>query len=292
MFSFITLFRRAGATGHVFLLKGGKSRSYGLAWSGFILPSTTVAVVPTTSRIVDFSIDARTKDKQNVTVSGNLKIALSPDVAATKFDFTVDPKNGSYVSQWERDLQAIVLERVLGPVRNKVKNLLIEDVVLAQAEIEIAVTEALSGGTNPLSARGINIESCSIDRVEAEDEDVAQSIGAKEREDMLSNADKATHARRIASATNERAVQTYEARTKLELEKERANLIKKQSENKKTEAIAEADATRIRLAPMNEVEPSKVLAASIMEMAKGGRIGSLTISPELLAAIKDTARNA
>lgn len=287
---FITLFRRAGATGHVFLLKSGKSRSYGLAWSGFILPSTTVAVIPTTSRMVDFSIDARTSDKQTVTVTGNLKVALTPEIAATKFDFTVDPKNGSYLSQWEQDLQAIVLERVLGPVRNKVKALTIENVVLAQADIEDAVTEALKSATNPLSARGINIESCSIDRIEAEDEDVASSIGAKEREEMLSAADKATHARRIASATNERAVQTYEARTKLELEKERANLLKKQSENKKTEATADAEATKIRLDAMSEVEPGKLLAASIMELAKNGRISNLTISPEILAAINGATR--
>ena len=289
---FISLFRKAGATGHVFLLKSGGAKSKGLAWSGFILPSTTVAVVPTTVRILDFSVDARTKDKQNVSVTGNLKVTLDPDVASKKFDFTVDPKNGSYASQWEQDLQAIVLERVLGPVRSSVKNLAIEDVLLAHGELETVVKEALTGAANLLLARGIQVESCSVDRIEAEDEDVASSIGAKEREEMLSAADKATHERRIAAATNERAVQTYEAKTKLELEKERANLIKKQGENKKTEAQADADATKIRLVPMSEVEPGKLLAAAIMEMAKSGRVGSLTISPELLAAIKDTARNA
>lgn len=288
---FLTLFRKAGATGHVFLLKNGSSKSKGLAWSGFILPSTTVAVIPTTARILDFSVDARTKDKQNVSVTGNLKVVLDPNVASKRFDFTVDPQNGSYTSQWEEDLQAIVLERVLGPMRREVKTLTIEDAVLAHGELEAIVKDALTGDANPLSARGITVESCSVDRIEAEDEDVAQSIGAKERETMLAAADKATHDRRIAAATNERAVQTYEARTKLELEKERANLIKKQGENKTTEAAADAEAIKIRLAPMNEVEPNKLLAASIMEMARSGRIGSLTISPELLAAINGT-RNA
>ena len=176
----------------------------------------------------------------------------------------VDPKNGSYASQWEQDLQAIVLERVLGPVRSSVKNLAIEDVVLAHGELETVVKEALTGAANPLLARGIQVESCSVDRIEAEDEDVASSIGAKEREEMLSAADKATHERRIAAATNEHAVQTYEAKTKLELEKERANLIKKQGENKKTEAQADADATKIRLVPMSEVEPGKLLAAAYL----------------------------
>lgn len=288
---FLTLFRKAGATGHVFLLKGGSSKSKGLAWSGFILPSTTVAVVPTTARILNFGVDARTKDKQNVRVTGNLKVTLDPSVAAQKFDFTVDTKTGSYISRWEQDLQAIVLERVLGPVRNSVKNLTIEEVVLAHGDLETVVKETLTGDANPLIAYGIQVESCSVDRIEAEDEDVAQSIGAKERNAMLSDADKAKHERRIAAATNERAVQTYEAQTKLELERERANLIKKQSENKKTEAAADAEAIKIRLVPMSEVEPNKLLAASIMEMARSGRIGNLTISPELLAAINGT-RNA
>lgn len=288
---FITLFRRAGATGHVFLLKNGKSKSYGLAWSGLILPSTTVAVVPTTARMINFSIDARTSDKQSVTITGNLKVTLDAEKSAGKFDFTVDPKNGSYLSRWEQDLQAIVLERVLGPVRGKVVTQRIDEIVLAHADIETAVTTALEGNVNSLSTRGIIVESCSIDRIEAEDEKVMNSIGATEREAMLSAADRATHDRRIQQSTNERAVQTYEAQTKLELEKERANLIAKQSKNKKLEAVAEAEATKIRLAPMSDVEPGKLLAASIMELAKSGRIGNLTITPEIFAAVSGAARS-
>ena len=51
----ITLFRSAGATGHVFFLKNGRTRDMGLAYSGFIGPMTTVAIVPTTPQILNFA---------------------------------------------------------------------------------------------------------------------------------------------------------------------------------------------------------------------------------------------
>ncbi len=289
---FFTLFRLAGATGYVFLLRNGKSRPYGLAWSGIIGPSTTVAVVPTTPRVISFSIETRTSDNQSVTVVGDLKITLDPAVAATKFDFTVDPKNGAYKNAWSQDLQAGVMAQVLAPVRDNMRGLLIKDAMTAHAGVMKAVMDALSGESNPLSAFGIKTESCSIVRIEADDEEVANSIGATERQLMLTNADLATHTRQIAKATNARAVSTYEAETKLELERKRTDLIAQQSTNKQAEAVADAEATTTRLAPMMTVDPGRLLAMSIMEMAKTGRVGNLNISPEIFAAVSAASSKA
>ncbi len=84
---------------------------------------------------------------------------------------------------------------------------------------------------------------------------------------------------------NERAVKEYEAGTKLELEKKQGILLDEQAKNKEKEATADAKATEIRLAPLKDVEAGKLLGAAIMDAAKTGRLGSLAITSEFLAAV-------
>jgi len=281
----LRLFRRAGATGQVFFLKNGRITNKGLAYSGLVGPLTTVAVVPTTAQVIDFSIQAQTKDKQDITVTGNLKVTLNPDVAIGKFDFTVDTKNGSYVNPWDTALHTLAIEHVLAPVHDKAKAVDVEAARQSHKEFEAAVKASIAGADNPLSKNGVTVESCSIAEIEADDEEVGLAIGATERQTMLSAADKAVHGRRLKAAENERGVRTYEAETQLKLEQERVKLLEQQGTNKKAEAQSDAEATKIRLTPLGEVEAGKILGAALMEMAKTGRIGTLSVGPELLAAL-------
>lgn len=279
----IRLFRSAGATGHVFFLKNGRIADKGLAYSGFIGLKTTVAVVPTTPQILNFAIDAQTKDKQNVVVRGSLTATLTPETAVSKFDFTVEPKNGGYLSNWVPVLNAKVVERVVRAVLDKVKYLDVEEATRSQKLVEDAVTAAL--GSNTFWDDGITIGSCSIPKIEPADEEVEGAIGANERQTMLTNADKALHDRRLKAAENERAVKEYEAGTRLELEKKQGILLEEQAKNRKMEAETDAEATKIRLEPLKDVESGKLLGAAIMDLAKSGRLGSLAITSEFLAAM-------
>jgi regulator of protease activity HflC (stomatin/prohibitin superfamily) len=279
----ISLFRKAGATGHVFFLKNGKVRDKGLAYSGLIGPQTTVAVVPTTPQILNFAIQAQTSDNQGVVVQGSLTAILAPAVAVRRFDFTVDPRRGGYVGNWLEVLNARVLERVLRAVLDKVKTLTVEASTHSQSQVETAVIEAL--GPAAFQADGIAIESCSIPKIEPRDDEVAASIGARERQTMLTESDKALHDRRLKASTNERALKQYEADTRLALERKQGELLEEQAKNKKTEAETDASATAIRLAPLKDVEAGKLLGAAVMEAAKGGRVGNIAITSEFLAAI-------
>jgi hypothetical protein len=281
----ITLFRKAGAVGHVFLLRGGKSPSNkGLAYSGLIGPMTTVAVVPTTPQILSFAIEAKSKDKQSVEVEGDVTVTLDPAVAVSKFDFTVDAKSGGYLGTWNSVLKAKVIERVTRSVLSKVREFDVETVTSSQKEIEDAVIAAL--GSDAFAADGVTINSCSIPQVTPMDEDVAEAIGAQERQVMLTTADKAVHGRRLKASHNERAVKQYDAGTKLALEKDQGALLAEQAKNEQTKAEIDAKATETRLKPLSDVDPGTMLGAALMEMSKSGRIGSLAIGPELLAALQ------
>jgi len=279
----IRLFRSAGATGHVFFLKNGRIVNKGLAYSGLIGPLTTVAVVPTTPQILNFAITAQTRDKQTVVVRGGLTVTLIPAAAISKFDFTVNAKDGSYVTQWEQVLNATVVERVLRAVLVKVMDLNVEEATRSQKAVEDAVTAAL--GDNAFAGDGITLKSCSIPKIDPADDGVKGAIGAQERQAMLTEADRALHERRLKASTNERVIKTYEAETVLKLEEERTKLLAKQGENERQKATDDAAATAIRLAPLGEVEAGKLLGAAIMDAAKTGRLGSLAITSEFLAAI-------
>lgn len=278
-----TLFRSAGASGHVFLLANGKRRDQGLAYSGLIGPLTTVAVVPTIPQIIDFSVDAQTKDKQGATVSGSATITLTPAVAVSRFDFTVDRKSGGYQSRWNEMLRAKVTEHVVRAVVGQAKLFSVEEVILEQATLEAAVLQALR--SEEFTAAGIVVESCSIPSIDPTDDEVTESIGAVERQTMLAVADKALHDRRIKAATNERAVKKYEVATRLVLEQEQAKLLVEKVKNIQAEAAAEAAAMKTRLTPLRELSSGTLLGVSIMELAKNGKLGTLNITSEFLAAV-------
>lgn len=282
----VTLFRNAGATGHVFFLAGGKANSKGVAFSGFVLPMTTVAVVPGTAQVIDFSVEALTADKQSVTVTGNLKLVLVPETAVSKFDFTVNAKTGGYIASWQQALRTMVIEHVLAPIHDKARTLTVEEVISSHKDFENAVKAVVTSASNPLVRMGVTVESCSIAKVEADDDDVAKAIGSRERQAMLTESDAAMHNRRLKAVDNERTVRTFEAETVLKLEEERTKLLAKQAENKKTEAQTDADATKIRMAPLAEVDAGKLLGAALLEMAKTGRVGNLSVGPELFAALE------
>jgi hypothetical protein len=279
------LFARAGATGHVFLVKNGKRNDKGLAYSGIVGPGTTIAVVPTTQQVLNFNVDAQTKDKQTVSVVGNVKVTLSPAAAVATFDFTVDPQAGSYRARWETNLQALVMERVLGPIREKVKLYKLDEVVTAHAAIEEAIVAEIGTGEAALEQKGVTIDSCSVPDIAPEDENLSEALGASEREAMLTEADAATHERQMKASKNARAVKTYDSETAFKLEQDRAKIVQEQGKNKLEEAKVDAEATKARLEPFNDVDSSKVFATAIFEAAKSGRIGTMNLTSDLYAAI-------
>ena len=284
----IRLFRKAGATGHVFYLKKGRAADKGLAYSGLVGPTTTVAVVPGVDQVCPVSLDAKSSDKQDVSASGEVTIAFDAAKALRAFDFTVDLASGGYVGNWQAVLQQLVNEQVMGTLRAKLKGLKTEDAVSAQAQLEEAIAKALAADTpagKVLAQKGVRYVSCSMAEVAPQDEDVAGALGVKEREAMLAEADDARHERRMDAAENERTIKTYEAATVLTLENEKAKLVIKQGQNEQEKAKFDALASTARLAPFAKAKPGAVLVASVMKMAERG-VTSLTISPELLAAIK------
>ena len=279
-----TLFQ-AGSTGYVFLFKKGKRIDKGLAFSGYILPQTTVAVVPTSPQIVDFAIEAKTSDKQSVTVSGSLTTKFVPAVAVANFDFTVEPRTGGYVGNWVKILNSTVIAHIVREVLSTVKTLDIEMAIVSQDLVEKAITQAL--GEKTLSAVGLVVESCSIPSISADDDEVEEAIGAEERQAKLAMADEALHVRRLKASESDRVLKAHQAETNLQLERERAKLVEQQGFNVVAMAEAEARATEVRLTPLKEVPAGILLGAALLRGCEpNGSVRSVAITTELLASLQ------
>lgn len=281
----ITLFRKAGATGNVFYIKNGKVRNKGIAFSSLIGPMTTVAIVPTTTQPINFEIETTTMDNQQITVQGDVKIKFNVEKAISQFDFSVNPQTGSPASAWDQQLSAAVIAAALSPIHEKAGTLGVEAAVKAQKAFEDALEASLKVDQK-LAGKGIVFESCSIPTITAVDEAVAEALGSKEREKMLSDADKARHERQMDAAKNARAVKKYESATALTLETDRAKIVAEQSKNKLQEATGDAAATEKRLEPLLSVEAGKVLAFALVEGLKNNRVGTIVIGPELYGALQ------
>lgn len=282
----ISLFRSAGATGYVITRSGSASKNRGVGWSGLIGPTTTVAVVPTTPRIIPFSVEVYTRDKQQIRVTGNVQALLEPKAVANTFDFTVDRFNGHYIVPWQPDLQAIIAEQVLGPIRITAAGVTIVEAVTSQALFEQNLQASIANQESSLVSRGIRVSNCSVAVIEPSNGDVRRAIGAEELQALLIRADSALHGRQAKAAENSRELQQYEAQTKLELEKAREELVRQQGENQVRAAEAEAKATEARLEPLTAIDQSRAMAVALLLAAQAGSLTNLSLTTELLALLR------
>lgn len=279
------LFQSSGSTGRVFFFKKGICKDMGLAYSGLIGPTTTVAVVPTTLQIVQFAIPCKTQDKQNVTVKGCITVTFIPETAVSKFNFTVDSENGGYIGDWVQILNAMVTEHVTRAVHKYVKDFDVEEAVhLNKENVENGVTSALGGiFTND----GIVVHSCSIPEIRPSDSDIVTAIGSKQRQEILTDSDAALHERQMKAAIAERELKQYELSTKHELEAQKAALIQAEAVNIKAQAEATAAAIKIRISSLAGVPSSRLLAMGLMEASENGNLNNLTITTEFLQLLKN-----
>ena len=284
------LFRSAGTTGHVFTVSAASARSRGVGWSGWIGPRTLLAVIPTIPQMIYFSQEVYSKDRQLARVSGCVQVMLQPEVVRNTFDFTVNRFRGSYDANWQADLNAVIVEQTLSPIRETARRLTLVEAVLAQAEFEISLQRAIAGSGGVLESRGITVAACNITQVAPANADLAEAVGAAEREGILTEADTARSRRRQEAAANERGLKQYEAETQLKLEEARAALVEMKGENDVAAAGFEARAIEARMAPLTAIKPGSSMAAALILSAEKGALSNVALTTDLLTVLNGTQR--
>lgn len=304
MFSFF----KGEPTHYVIKYVGGRVAREGAGLAFYYLRhNTQIVTVPTTSTDASFVFNEVTNNHQAVTIQGQFTYRIrDPKQAATLLNFTIDLYRRSYVSDDPEQLSQRVANVIQVETRAEVQQRSLEETLTQSSAMSTEVLARLQ--TSPLlQPLGVELLSIYFLSVKPTPE-MAKALEADYRESLLRRADEAVYARRAAAVDEERKIKERELETERTLEQQREQLIRLQGENARREAehrgqVLELDAqARARanevewqarnraleaeLTTYGKLDPRSLLALGLREIGlNAGKIGNLTITPEVLAEL-------
>jgi regulator of protease activity HflC (stomatin/prohibitin superfamily) len=313
---------KAPPTTYVMHYTGGRLRREGPGLSFlYFAPTSSLVAVPLASRDAPFLFQEVTGDFQDVTVQGQLTYRVTdPRRLAELFDLSVDADLEFLTEDHEK-----LAERLVHTAQVLARGFLRErDLARVLAEGD-ALTAQLREGlrtSEVVEAMGVEVLDFSVLAVRPTPE-TARALEAEAREGLLRRADEAIYERRNASVEQERRIRESELNTEIAVEEKRrtirekkiaadiaveqarAELIDTQVDNERKDAESKAYALELTVEKLREVDWRKLMvmhgeggdagqalvAMAFQQLAENaGKIGTLNISPELMASLT-AARN-
>ncbi len=311
---------RANPTTHVLHLRKGKLVHDGPGQAFWFRPlNSALSEVPVDDREQPLLFHGRTVDFQDVSVQATVTYRVAdPALAAQRLDFGIDPRHG----QW----RATPLEQLGGLLTELAQQTALD--LLAR----LSLTEALSEGMTALRGRiadglrgdrrlteiGLAVVDVRVVAVRAE-ADVERALQTPTREQVQTDADKATYERRALAVERERSIAENELQNQIELARREEQLVEQKGQNERRRATEQAAADRINsdakaerdrllhqvdadakrligaakaeaerawLAAYAELDPQVVLALAVRELAESlPNIGTLNVTPDVLTPL-------
>lgn len=296
----------------------------------YYAPRSTLVSVPLNAVEVPFMFEEVTRDFQQVTLQGQVGYrVVEPKRLAEQQNFSLKP-DGQYASDDPERLPPRVLNAVKAQFRTLLQDLDLRDVLQGTERLSASARRAVAAAPS-LTALGIEIGDLGLLAVKPNPE-TARALEAPMREEILKQADDATYARRNAAIEQERSVKENELRSelvieqkkrqvretqveserallekrqqmqaqelagKVQLERQNAELVQLQSENRKQEADVKAyglealvkaisglDARSLQALTMEGASPEALMALGFQNIAdNAAKIGEFNFSPDLL----------
>ncbi|MEV0609695.1 SPFH domain-containing protein [Polymorphospora rubra] len=262
---------RGAPTSWVRHLVNGKIRHEGIGQSYWYRPLVSVlSEVPIDDRELPLLFHARTGDFADVTVQATVTYRVAdPAVAASRLDFSVDPRNGTARARPLDQVATLLAELAQQPALD-----LLARVPLAEALTNIApVREAVSAALRAeprLDDIGVSVVSARVVAVRPEPE-MERALQTPTREAVQVESDRATYARRAQAVEQERAIAENEMQNKIELARREQQLVEQRGANDRRKielaaagelAAAQGKAEREKVANTAAAERARVLAAA------------------------------
>jgi len=297
---------------------GRKQRAgKGLAFF-YYKPASSIVIVPVASADVPFIFNELSQDFQAITVQGTLTYRVhDPELVASLLNYTVDGPAAHYVSDDPQKLPQRLINLLQVLVRAEIQQLPLRDAIHASEAVATSVMGKLAG-SDALKTLGVEVLALSIQGIRALPE-IARSLEAEAREELMRRADQAIYDRRNASVEQERRIKENELNTEIaveekkrqirqtkveadlaveakeqevrrmklngaiELEKERKQLVTLRSENARVDADAQAYAMEASLKPLRDLKPEMLQMLAVQ-----------STDPRLMVsmAFKELAQNA
>jgi hypothetical protein len=288
---------KAQPTEYIVRYASGRVAREGQGLAFFYLKhNTQIVAIPTSSVDANLVFNEVTSNFQAVTFQGQFTYRIhNPKRAADLLNFTMDPATHQYVSNDPDHLAQRITNVIQMETRTEIQRRSLED-VLSQFEVIAASVQGRIKDSKLLEPLGAEILSVYFIGAKPTPE-VAKALEADYRESLLRKADMAIYARRAAAVEEERKIKENELSTEITLEEQRRRLIDLQGANALREAESRgkaaeeearyrARAKQLELDVYNAMDSRKVLAFAFNELGQNaGRIGNLTVTSEILAAI-------
>ncbi|MBL7499407.1 SPFH domain-containing protein [Frankia sp. CNm7] len=269
---------RGTPTGYVRYLRGGAVRREGVGLSFWYRPRTAVlSEVPVDDRELPLLFHARTADFQDVAVQATITYRIAdPVLAATRLDFGVDPENGAW--------RASPLDQVAGMITETAQQYAAEllageplarALVDGVAQVRDRVGSGLAGDPR-LAQTGLAVVGVRVVAIRPEPE-MEKALRTPTREQVQTEADRATYGRRALAVEQERRIAENELQNKIELARREEQLVVQRGANERRRTTeeaavariaAEAEGERLRLAADTEAERTRIEAAARAEAVR------------------------
>jgi regulator of protease activity HflC (stomatin/prohibitin superfamily) len=237
---------RSEASAYIVRYKNGRKTKAGRGLAfWFSADGGSVVEVPMDDRDLPFLFNSRSKDFQEITVQGMIVWRVAdPEKLADRIDFSIDLGKGFHVGQ---------------PV-DQIATLLtgLAQQLSAGYLAGLEVGPLLAGGVQPLTERmeaglvgdarlaGMGIEVANVRVADVSPSaDLKRALQTPTFERLQQQADEATFERRALAVEKERAIAENELANKIELARRQKELIEREDENARNQAIADAAAKKI-----------------------------------------------
>jgi regulator of protease activity HflC (stomatin/prohibitin superfamily) len=270
-----TEYTLASTNGHIFRRGAGQAFWY---WP----VSTSIVLVPISTVDAPFVFNETTSNFQAVTLQGQITYRITePEIISQQMNFTINPRTRRYRSDDPDKLNQRIVNIIQMYTRKELQQLALEEALHSSESLARNVLSALQAEQG-LATMGIECTSLFYTSIKATPE-MTKALEAEYREALQKRADQAIYSRRADAVEQERKIKQNELATSTMLEQRRQELVNLKGENELKEAEFEAEATRIRLIPHQQLEARLILALAIRDLANNAqKIGNLTITTEIL----------
>ncbi len=309
-------FKKAAPTMFVMHYDNGvlKRKGAGLSF-WYFKPTTSIVEVPLSSSDVPFAFSETTVDFQEVTVQGQLTYRIAdPERLSQLLDFTV-ANGGGFTSEDPDLLDVRLVNTTQTAARSVIRGMTLPEVLISSDLIVGDILQQVRQADS-IAMLGIEVLGLTIAHVRPTPE-MSRALEAEARESIQRKSDQAIYLRRNAAVEEERRIKESELNTEIAVEEKRRQiaetkmaaeiaveeqrtlLIDKRVENDRKNSDSRAYDIEKTLAPFKETDwktlmaiaakeadPRFAMSLAFQELAENaGKIGQLTLTPDLLSAL-------
>ncbi|MBL7494223.1 SPFH domain-containing protein [Frankia sp. AgB1.9] len=237
---------RGTPTTYVRFVRGGAVRREGVGQSFWYRPRTAVlSEVPVDDRELPLLFHARTADFQDVAVQATITYRVAdPGLAATRLPFDIDPDRGGW--------RTGVLEQVAGMITETAQQYAAE--LIAREPLTWALVDGVGAvrervgaglvGDPRLAQTGLAVVGVRVVAIRPEPE-LEKALRTPTREQVQTDADRATFTRRALAVEQERRIAENELQNQIELAKREEQLVIQRGANDQRRMTEETAVARI-----------------------------------------------